>query len=299
MGKSFYPADICAVEGQDFRNNLLGVQLLLWKHLSLDFSLTMKCTQEMLLVRYLQPVWTREVINCWAAHTSALCELRAPSHPPKWSLSCGFTENPAFSTSQRGKSPQSPSAWAFQAGPVLLCGSGSCPALCCVWDDAELPLAGAAVCLGHCTGESLAFSGLQRQFQQCSCVSSREGNPKAAEVSLPAWGGGFGFVLLLLLTTSDGADFPEAQDETTAKEASKGMGVFWSTLERVCFLSPLAQWHTDLDDWAVTEPGGKCQWKNAEKRANIFTNGSDNIFYLWSIQTNRNIFSGQNVRNSS
>lgn len=55
-GKSFYPANISAVEGQDFRNNLLGVQLLLWKHLSLDFSLTMKSTQEMLLVRYLQPV---------------------------------------------------------------------------------------------------------------------------------------------------------------------------------------------------------------------------------------------------
>lgn len=70
------------------------------------------------------------------------------------------------------------------------------------------------------------FSGLQRQFQQCSCVSSREGNPKAAEVSLPAWGGGFGFVLLLLLTTSDGADFPGLRMRQTAKEASKGMGVF-------------------------------------------------------------------------
>lgn len=56
MGESFYPANICAVEEQDFRNSLLGVQQLLWKHLSLAFSLTMKCTQEMLLVRYLQPV---------------------------------------------------------------------------------------------------------------------------------------------------------------------------------------------------------------------------------------------------
>lgn len=51
----------------------------------------------------------------------------------------------------------------------------------------------------------------------------------------------------------------------TAKKASKRMGVFWSTLERVCFLSPLAQWHTHLDDWSVTELVGKCQWKNAEK----------------------------------
>lgn len=99
--------------------------------------------------------------------------------------------------------------------------------LSAVSEDAELPLAAAAV--------PRALHSLQngrvRSQKAIPAVllcqqSPAEGNPKAAEVSLPAWGGGLGFVLLLLLTTSDGADFPELRMRQTAKEASKSMGVF-------------------------------------------------------------------------
>lgn len=215
---------------------------------------------------------------------SSLQHIQWPLHPQRKkslvSLSLGFSAAPCAGFV------------ALKTVPVS--------AVLLLWRRSEAVAASELLCLGahHRMAQPRRITGVsrpKRQFQQspgrshCSCVIVRaqgEGKPLVFLMAVvpavlqeqdspkPNVSTGFlaragGRVWLCFALVANNVRWVWLSSllrmRQTAKEASKWMGVFWSTLERVCFLSPLAQWHMGLDDWFATEPVGKCQWKNAEK----------------------------------